>query len=55
MQIAELKANLSEIIKQIQNKKEEYIIQYGRKQTKVAVLIPYETYSKNNPNASKLS
>ena len=49
IQIAEFKANLSEILKQIQNEKEEYIIQYGRKQTKVAVLIPYETYAKNTP------
>lgn len=49
IQIAEFKANLSEILKQIQNEKEEYIIQYGRKHTKVAVLIPYETYAKNTP------
>jgi len=49
IQIAEFKANLSDILKQIQNKKEEFIIQYGRKHTKVAVLIPYETYAKNAP------
>lgn len=49
IQIAELKARFSEILKHIQNDKEEYIIQYGRKHTKVAVIIPYETYVKNAP------
>jgi len=49
IQIAELKAKFSEIIKHIQDEKEEYIIQYGRKHKKVAVIIPYETYAKNAP------
>ena len=49
IQIAELKAKFSEIIKHIQDEKEEYIIQYGRKHKKVAVIIPYETYTKNAP------
>ena len=47
IQIAELKAKFSEVIKHIQDEKEEYIIQYGRKHKKVAVIIPYETYAKN--------
>jgi len=49
IQIAELKARFSEILKHIQNEKEEYVIQYGRKHKKVAVIIPYETYAKNTP------
>jgi len=49
IQIAELKAKFSEILKHIQNEKEEYVIQYGRKHKKVAVIIPYETYAKNTP------
>ncbi len=49
IQVAELKANFSEILKNIQNKKEEYLIQYGRKHTKVAVLISYDVYTKNTP------
>ena len=49
IQIAELKANFSEVLKQVQNKKEEYIIQYGRKHTKVAVIIPYDAYTKITP------
>ncbi len=47
IQTAELKAKFSEIIRHIQEEKEEYIIQYGRKHKKVAVIIPYETYTKN--------
>ena len=49
IQIAELKAKFSEIIKHIQDEKEEYVIQYGRKHKKVAVIIPYDTYTKNTP------
>jgi len=49
IQIAELKAKFSEILQHIQDKKEEYVIQYGRKHKKVAAIIPYETYAKNTP------
>lgn len=49
IQIAELKAKFSEVLKHIQNEKEEYVIQYGRKHKKVAVIIPYESYAKNSP------
>lgn len=47
IQVADLKANFSDILKHIQSDKEEYVIQYGRKHKKVAVLVPYETYAKN--------
>ncbi len=49
IQVAELKAKFSEILKSVQNEKEEYLIQYGRKHTKVAVLISYDVYTKNTP------
>jgi prevent-host-death family protein len=44
IQVADLKARFSDILKRVQNEGEEYIIQYGRKHQKVAVLIPYKTY-----------
>ncbi len=45
IQVADLKANFSDILKHIREDKEEYIIQYGRKHKKVAVLIPYDSYT----------
>lgn len=48
IQVADLKANFSEVLQRINNEQEEYIIQYGRKHKKVAVLIPYETYKKSH-------
>jgi len=50
IQVAELKARFSDILKLIIDQKEEFIIQYGRKHKRVAVLIPYDTYAKNNPS-----
>ncbi len=49
IQVADLKANFSDILKHIQEDKEEYVIQYGRKHKKVAVLIPYDSYTKKAP------
>ena len=49
VQVSDFKANFSYIIKDVQDKKAEYVIQYGRKHTKVAVLIPYEQYMENQP------
>ena len=49
IQVAELKANFSDILNHLEKDQEEYIIQYGRKHKKVAVLIPYEKYEKNYP------
>ncbi len=48
IQVADLKTRFSEILKQIVDEGEEYIIQYGRKHKRVAVLIPYDTYEKRN-------
>ena len=49
IQVADLKANFSDILKHLEKDQEEYIIQYGRKHKKVAVLIPYEKYEQNFP------
>ena len=48
IQVADLKARFSDILKQIVDEGEEYIIQYGRKHKRVAVLIPYDAYEKKN-------
>jgi antitoxin (DNA-binding transcriptional repressor) of toxin-antitoxin stability system len=46
IQVADLKARFSDILKQIVDEGEEYVIQYGRKHKWVAVLIPYDAYEK---------
>jgi antitoxin (DNA-binding transcriptional repressor) of toxin-antitoxin stability system len=40
--VGDFKTDFSEILKQIQNSGEKYIIQYGKKQTKVAIIVPYD-------------
>jgi antitoxin (DNA-binding transcriptional repressor) of toxin-antitoxin stability system len=40
--IAEFKSNLSEILNDIELKKENYILEYGRSHKKIAVLLPFE-------------
>jgi antitoxin (DNA-binding transcriptional repressor) of toxin-antitoxin stability system len=40
--IAEFKTNLSKIINEIEQKKKNYILEYGRGHKKVAVLMPFE-------------
>lgn len=42
IQIGTFKSELSEIIHQVRDKGESFIIEYGKKHTKVAMLIPYE-------------
>ncbi len=49
IQVSEFKAKFSDIIKHIQDDKEEYVIQYGRKHKKVAVIVPYDQYIQNAP------
>ena len=39
--VAEFKANLSSLLKQLQESGEEIVIEYGRGHKKVAKLIPY--------------
>jgi len=45
IQIGQLKAYFSDIIRQVRDG-EEIIISYGRKKEKVAVIIPYDKYNK---------
>ena len=40
--VGDFKTDFSEILKQIQNSGEKYIIQYGKKQTNVAIIVPYD-------------
>ena len=47
MQIGELKAHFSDIVKEVQNG-EEIVISYGKKRQNVAVLIPYSVYRQTN-------
>jgi antitoxin (DNA-binding transcriptional repressor) of toxin-antitoxin stability system len=42
--IGELKARFSEVIAQMRNG-EEIVISYGKKKEKIAVLVPYDSYS----------
>ena len=46
IQVADLKAKFSEVLKKVHDEHKEYVIQYGRKHEKVAVLVPYEIYQK---------
>jgi prevent-host-death family protein len=47
MQIGELKAHFSDVVKEVQNG-EEIVISYGKKRENVAVLIPYSAYQQTN-------
>ena len=49
IQVAELKTHFSDILKNVTNNHEEYVIQYGRSHKKVAVLIPYDRYCAERP------
>lgn len=44
----EFKLHLSSVLKSIMEG-EEYIISYGKKKKKIAVVIPYSKYVKKNP------
>lgn len=46
--IGNLKARFSDVINDIKAG-EEYTIEYGKKHEKVAVIVPYAQYKKNNP------
>ena len=47
--VGELKANFSEILKLVQTKKEEIIIEYGRNRKKIAKIVPFEEEKSFNP------
>jgi len=40
--VGKLKANFSEVLNLVKNKKEEFIIEYGRNHEKVAKIVPFE-------------
>lgn len=42
IQIAQLKSNFSDILKTIKNDGEKYIVEYGKKHEKIAMIIPYD-------------
>lgn len=44
IQIAQLKAQFSDILKTIKNDGEKYIIEYGKKHEKIAMIIPYNKH-----------
>ncbi len=46
LQVGELKAKFSKILQDLKNG-EEYIISFGKKKEKIAVIIPYTKYKKN--------
>ena len=42
IQVAQLKTNFSAILQQVENKGEKFIIAYGKKHKKIAMIIPYD-------------
>ena len=40
--VGKLKANFSEVLNLVKNKKEEFIIEYGRNHKKIAKIVPFE-------------
>jgi len=42
IQVGDFKAELSSILKQVQEAGEKFVIEYGKKHKKVAMLVPYE-------------
>jgi antitoxin (DNA-binding transcriptional repressor) of toxin-antitoxin stability system len=47
IQVANLKADFSSILSKVQNHKERFIIEYGKKRDKIAMLVPYEQEKKS--------
>ena len=46
IQVGQLKSEFSSILKQVQNLKETFVIEFGKKHKKVAMLVPYEENKK---------
>ena len=46
IQVGQFKAELSSILEQVQNLGETFVIEYGKKHKKVAMLVPYEEKKK---------
>jgi len=50
IQVGKFKAELSSILQRIQENGEEFVIEYGKKHQKVAILIPYDrAYEQHEP------
>ncbi len=41
IQVGKLKADFSEVLERVRNNNETFIIEYGKKRHKVAMLVPY--------------
>ncbi|MEA3353046.1 MAG: type II toxin-antitoxin system Phd/YefM family antitoxin [Campylobacterota bacterium] len=46
IQVGKFKSDLSSILEQVQNFGEKFVIEYGKKHKKVAMLVPYEEEKK---------
>ena len=46
IQVGQLKSDFSKILKLVQNNGETFIIEYGKKHHKVAMLVPYKEQKK---------
>ena len=46
IQVGKFKAELSSILEKVQKNGEKYIIEFGKKHKKVAMLVPYEEVKK---------
>lgn len=46
IQVGQFKAELSSILEQVQNLGETFVIEFGKKHKKVAMLVPYEQKKK---------
>ena len=46
IQVGQFKSELSSILEQVQNFGEKYVIEFGKKHKKVAMLVPYEEKKK---------
>lgn len=46
VQIGKFKSELSSILEQVQNNGEEFVIEFGKKHKKIAMLVPYKQENK---------
>ena len=47
IQVGKLKAEFSSVLEKIQNNGEKFVIEYGKKRKKIALIIPYEKSYEN--------
>jgi len=45
--IGQFKSDLSHILKEVQEKGEHYVLEYGKKHQKIAILVPYDKSYEN--------